>query len=172
VFSPTSSTADRASYPDTDFNAAGFVDSLHASPATLLSALPNAYSLYQTAYGSTGAAYILYATYNNATGVQGLAIARTVNTTTWSVPVNSVNGAECSSDAVMSINERGDSGPFSVAASPAANVTISSLPGSDHDYIIQPYDASSATVQLTVTDKNGRTWVVPAFAVAPGDSGC
>jgi hypothetical protein len=171
VFSGTGGTADRASYPDRYLNGEGFVESLRTTPATLISALPNASSLFQTAYGPTGAAYILYETYNGSS--EGLAIARTVNTTTWSVPVSTVTGGGCNDGAMMSINERGDSGPFSVTASPAANVTITAMPGTDHDYLITPTgETSSATVQLTVTDKNGRTWVVPSFTATQGSSSC
>ena len=170
VFSPTGGTADRASYVDEYFEDVGFVENLHATPATFLSALPNNFSVYKTAYGTTGAAYVLYETYDNATEAYGLAIARTVDTTTWSVPVDSITGGGCSEGGVMSINERGNSGPFSVVASPAANVLITAFPGSSHDYFIGPNDEGSATVQLTVTDTNGRTFVIPSFTtVAEGE---
>jgi len=169
VFSPTGGIADRASYVDGDVNGVGFVDALHTSPATFLSAVPNAYLLFQTAYGPSGAAYALYESYNVASDSYGLAIARTVNTTTWSVPVNSSEGGGCAGGGIASINERGDSGPFTVVASPAANTTIVALPGSDHDYLIEANDAASATVELSVTDKNGRTFVVPSFTTYQGE---
>ncbi|HUA09959.1 MAG TPA: hypothetical protein VMA98_11905 [Candidatus Acidoferrales bacterium] len=169
VFSPTGSTADRLLYADDAFNAFGFVDNLHATPGTILDALTNAYSLYQPTYGSTGAAYMLYLAYDPISDVNSLNIARAVNTTTWSAPVISSEGGECTSGGLMSINERGDSGPFTVVASPAANVTVAPFPGSDHDYLIEPYDANSVTVQLTITDANGRQMVIPSFTSYEGE---
>jgi hypothetical protein len=168
VFSSTNATADRAAYPDNGLEAFGLVENLHATPTTLVAALSNAFSMYQTAYGTNGQVYILYLAYNNSTEAYALNIARAVTTTTWAAPVTSVSGGGCAAGGLLSINERGDSGPFTVVASPSSSVTMTELPGSDHDYLAAP-EEGSATVQLTITDVNGRQMIVPSFTTAEGE---
>ncbi|HEX8805426.1 MAG TPA: hypothetical protein VF741_00700, partial [Candidatus Aquilonibacter sp.] len=170
VFSPTSTTTDRLAYVDDRFEALGLGDNLHATPATLLEALPNADDVFAVAYGPNGAPYILYLEYTTGSTLN---IARAVTTTTWWEPVTSSRGGACGTGALVSINERGDSGPFTVVASPSpgsASATVTQFPGSDHDYFISPSGSASATMQLTITDKNGRTQVVPNFTASEGES--
>ncbi|HUA09961.1 MAG TPA: hypothetical protein VMA98_11915 [Candidatus Acidoferrales bacterium] len=168
VFSPTGAAADRAAYVDDNFLALGHVGNLNTTPSNFLVALQYPYSLYQTAYGPNGALYVLYLAYNPVSDAYALEIARAVTTRTWSMPMTSASN-DCDY-AVLSINERSvDSGPFTVVASPAPAVSIGPMPGTDHDYVIEPVDTNSATVQLTVTDINGRTQVIPSFT-AYGES--
>ncbi|MGB6986646.1 MAG: hypothetical protein WBD74_11800 [Candidatus Aquilonibacter sp.] len=166
VFSPTGTTADRLAYVDTNFDALGAADNLHTTPATLLAALPSVDGVFQVAYGGHGALYVLYQGYT--TGYT-LNIARAVNTTTWSQPLTSVgsNGG-CSEGELVSIDERGNSGPFTLVASPAPNVTITALPGSNHDFFFTSNVGSPASMSLTITDVNGRTQTIPSFTVDEG----
>ena len=82
-----------------------------------------------------------------------LNIVRVMPTKTWSVPNISLNSA-CRSAALLTILERGDSGPFTVSI-PGGVVTATQVPGADHEFWL----AASGTVSFTatVTDAHGRT---------------
>jgi hypothetical protein len=167
VFSPTGTTADRLAYVDDTFEALGAADNLHTTPGTLLAALPYASQVYQVAYGPNGALYVLYQGYT--TGYT-LDIARGVNTTTWSQPLTTIgsNGG-CTEGELVSVDERVDSGPFTLVASPAPDVNITPFPGSDHDFFFTSNVGSPATMSLTITDVNGRTQTIPSFTLAQGN---
>ncbi len=166
VFSPTGTTADRLAYVDDTFEALGAADNLHTTPGTLLAALPYASEVFQVAYGPNGALYVLYQGYT--TGYT-LDIARGVNTTTWSQPLTTVgsNGG-CAEGELVSVDERGNSAPFTVVASPSPNVNITPLPGSNHDFFFTSNVGSPATMSLTITDVNGRSQTIPSFTLAQG----
>ena len=167
VFAPTGTTADRLAYVDDDFEALGAADNLHTTPATLLAALPYASQVFQVAYGGHGALYVLYQGYT--TGYT-LEIARGVNTTTWSQPLATIgsNGG-CSEGELVSIDERGNSAPFTLVASPAPNVNITAFPGSNHDFFFTSNVGSPASMSLTITDVNGRTQTIPSFTLEQGN---
>ncbi|HUA09960.1 MAG TPA: hypothetical protein VMA98_11910 [Candidatus Acidoferrales bacterium] len=167
VFSSTGGPADRASYVDVGVEALGLIEDLPSSPTTFLAALPNVFTPYQTAYNTNGGVYVLYSSeVPGNSGEEGVAIARAVTTKTWSVPVSSAISQGSCFPPIVSINERDqDSGPFTIVASPAPEVSIQAMPGTDHDYIVYPEETDLETVQLTIADKNGRTQVLPSFTV-------
>ncbi len=156
-FSPTNGAADRLLYADTGFEALGVVGNLHTTPTTELVGLPNTSSILATTHGTSGQQYALY-----VDSTPNMYIARVINTHTWSVPVSSYYGG-CNG-AVVSIDERGDSGPFTVNA-PGASFA-NALPGTDHDYVMGSYSSSPFTI--TVTDPNGRTETLTVTASASG----
>jgi hypothetical protein len=69
---------------------------------------------------------------------------------------------------VLSIDERGDSGPFTVTpvgTPPSCLGTITAVPNTDHDFYIPDLSGSSpCVVTLKVTDKNGRSQTVTVTA--------
>lgn len=124
AFSPTGGAADRLQYADGNYLALGLVESVPASPMPILVGLPNAQYPFQPAYSAKGAEYIMYEDDDD-----NWYLARAIPTTTWAVPsLNLPSG--CSSAGLLTILERGDSGPFTVT--PAGDATV--LPGSDHNY--------------------------------------
>ena len=162
VFSP-SSAADRAEYTDTNFEALGLVESLPASPMPILVSLPNSVDVFQAAYSAKGGEYVL-----DMDASENLNIVRAMPTKTWSVPNVSLNNG-CGSNALLTILERGDSGPFTITNLPGT-VTAMQLPGADHDFwLTVPYAGVSFTA--TVTDAHGRN---ETFSVtsAPSEITC
>jgi hypothetical protein len=148
AFSPTGGAADRMDYTDVAYEALGLIESIPASPMPILVSLPNSAYVLPAAHSSKGAPYVLDMDAN-----ENLNIVRVLPTKTWWVPNLSLNSA-CSSAALLTILERGDSGPFTVNIPPASGVTATQLPGADHDFWI----SASGTVSFaaTVTDAHGR----------------
>ena len=151
VFSPSGGAADRAEYTDRDYSALGLIESVPASPMPILVSLPNSADPFQAAYSTKGGEYILDMDAN-----ENLNIVRVMPTTTWSVPNLALNSA-CGSTALLTILERGDSGPFTLTfPGNAGTVTATQLPGADHDfYLSVPGTAASFTAM--VTDAHGRS---------------
>jgi hypothetical protein len=160
VFSPTGASADRALFIDQDFDAAGVVGGLPASPLSELIGLSNISYPLATAHGPNGEAYVLVHT-NSAT--QQIAVERVINTNTWAVPPTTWNQSlSCSNEFLFSINERGDTGTFTVTSTP--NGTLTPFPGTTpHDFLLTVTGASPQTVTVTITDPNGRSQSVPFF---------
>jgi hypothetical protein len=148
VFSPTGAAADRAMYVDQDYWALGLIEGVASTPLPILVSIPNSVWVQDAAYSSKGAPYVLDMDAN-----ENLNIVRVLPTKTWWVPNLSLNSA-CSSAALLTILERGDSGPFTVNIPPASGVTATQLPGADHDFWL----SASGTVSFsaTVTDAHGR----------------
>ncbi len=152
AFSPTGGAADRIDYADEDYEALGLVEDVPASPMPLLATVPNAdYTLWAT-HSSQGGEYMLYLDNSG-----NLDLARVIPTTTWSVPVAQLGALECGGDYfLLSIVERGNSAPFNVSYSPAAE-SSTALPGSAHNYWLE----TTGNFTATVTDNNGRTESYP-----------
>ncbi|HXM07482.1 MAG TPA: hypothetical protein VN936_08455, partial [Candidatus Acidoferrum sp.] len=149
AFSPTGGAADRLEYTDTGYEALGLIESVPASPMPILVSLPNSADVLPAAYNAHGGEYVLDVDANS-----NFNIVRAMPTKTWSVPNVSLNSA-CSSAALLTILERGDSGPFNVNIPVTSGVTATQLPGADHDFWL----SASGTVSFTatVTDAHGRT---------------
>jgi hypothetical protein len=160
AFSPTGGAADRLEYTDRGYEALGLIESLPASPMPILVSLPNSADVLPAAYNAHGGEYVLDVDANS-----NFNIVRVMPTKTWSVPNLSLNSA-CSSAALLTILERGDSGPFTVNIPVTSGVTATQLPGADHDFWL----SASGTVSFTatVTDAHGRT---EAFNVTSTPSG-
>ncbi|MGB6061299.1 MAG: hypothetical protein WBG27_06350 [Candidatus Aquilonibacter sp.] len=148
AFSPSGGAADRLEYTDVGYEALGLIESVPASPMPILVSLPNSAYVLPAAYNAHGGEYVLDMDANS-----NLNIVRVMPTKTWSVPNISLNSA-CQSAALLTILERGDSGPFTVSI-PGGVVTATQVPGADHDFWL----AASGTVSFTatVTDAHGRT---------------
>jgi len=84
---------------------------------------------------------------------ENLNLVRILPTKTWSVPNISLNSG-CGSSALLTILERGDSGPFTVSIPATSGVSATQLPNADHDFWL----SASGTVSFTatVTDAHGR----------------
>jgi hypothetical protein len=150
VFSPTGTSADRGMYIDQDYAALTLVESLATTPLPVMVSLPNSVYLLDAAYSAKGGEYVLDmdASYN-------FNIVRILPTTTWWVPNVTLNSG-CSSAALLSILERGDSGPFTVTLPPASGITATQVPGADHDFWLASL-ASGSPFTATVTDAHGRS---------------
>jgi len=148
VFAPSAGAADRAMYMDQNYAALTLVESVAATPLPIVVSLPNSIYPIDAAYSAKGGEYVLDmdATYN-------FNIVRILPTTTWWVPNVTLNSG-CSSASLLTILERGDSGPFTVSIPAASGVTATQLPGADHDFWL----SASGTVSFTatVTDAHGR----------------
>ena len=150
AFSPSGAAADRAMYSDLNYEALGLIESVPASPMPILVSLPNSAYVLPAAYNSHGGEYVLDMDANS-----NLNIVRVMPTKTWSVPNVSLNAA-CGSSALLTILERGDSGPFTVTIPATSGVSATQLPGADHDfYLSVPQAITPFTAQ--VTDAHGRT---------------
>jgi hypothetical protein len=162
AFSPNGGGADRLEYTDVGYEALGLIESVPASPMPILVSLPNSAYVLPAAYSSKGGEYVLDMDANS-----NLNIVRVMPTKTWSVPNISLNSA-CSSAALLTILERGDSGPFTVSI-PGGVVTATQVPGADHDFWLSVSGTVSFTAQ--VADAHGRT---ESFNVtsAPSNATC
>ncbi len=149
AFSPNGGAADRMEYVDTNYQALGLIESIPASPMPILVSLPNSADAFQAAYNGNGGEYVL-----DMDASENLNIVRVMPTKTWSVPNVSLNSA-CGSTALLTILERGDSGPFTVSIPPTSGVTATQLPGADHDFWLSVPNAGSSFT-ATVTDAHGR----------------
>jgi hypothetical protein len=149
AFSPVGGAADRLEYTDRGYQALGLIESVPASPMPILVSLPNSAYVLPAAYSSHGGEYVLDMDANS-----NLNLVRALPTKTWSVPNISLNSA-CSSAALLTILERGDSGPFNLNIPVTSGVTATQLPGTDHDFWL----SASGTVSFTATvsDAHGRT---------------
>jgi len=148
AFSPSGGAADRLEYVDLDYAALGLIESVPASPMPLLVSLPNSAAAYAAVYSSKGAEYVL-----DMDASENLNIVRVLPTRTWWVPNVTLNSA-CSSSALLTILERGDSGPFTVSIL-GTGITATQLPGADHDFFLT--GLSNGTFTATVTDAHGRS---------------
>lgn len=148
AFSPSGAAADRLEYTDIDYEALGLIESVPASPMPILVSLPNSADVFQAAYSTKGGEYVL-----DMDASENLNIVRVIPTKTWSVPNVSLNSA-CGSTALLTILERGDSGPFTISF-PSSTITATQVPGADHDfYLSVPNTGASFSAQ--VTDAHGR----------------
>jgi hypothetical protein len=156
--------ANRGMYTDTAYHALGLIESIQGSPMPILVSLPNSADAFEGAYSTTGDEYVL-----DMDGSENLNVVQMLPTTTWSVPNITLNAA-CSDAALLTILERGDSGPFTVNIPAAAGVTSTQLPNADHDFWLS-IPGGSASFTATVTDAHGRT---ESFAVtsAPNYDTC
>jgi hypothetical protein len=144
AFSPTGGAADRLMYPDENYEALGLVESVPSSPMPIVVSLPNGAYVMQAAYNSKGGEFVLDEDTSN-----NLNLLRILPTRTWWVPNVTLYGT-CYSTALLTVLERGDSGPFTVTG-----VSATPLPGADHDFLISSSSDSSFTA--TVTDAHGRS---------------
>lgn len=144
-----SGAADRMIYADSGYAALGVVESVASSPMPILVGLPNAASVYGAAFNKNGGEYAL-----NSDGVGNLNLTRLLPTRTWSVANLSI-GTRCNTTlALLTVLERGDSGPFTVSI-PPANGTATQFPGADHDFLLSL--TLGGSFAATVTDAHGRT---------------
>jgi hypothetical protein len=142
--------ADRINYVDSDFEAMGVVGNVQTTPTTMLISLPNVFDVYATAYSAKGGEYALYQDES-----ENLYIARSIQTTTWSIPTTVLSGGECGTSGLLSINQRApSSGPFTITNVPAGGNTAA-FPGTYNDFLITPNTAGPFTI--TVTDASGRS---------------
>jgi len=164
AFGPNGGAADRIGYADSQNNVLGVVEGPNsATPITILTTLGNAEfaaSGQSVAISSKGAGFVLY---YDATS-SAVMLARAEFTTTWWIPVTTLPYP----NNILSIDERGDSGPFTVTVvgtAPSCLGSISTVPNTDHDfYIPDTSDSSTCVVTLKVTDKNGRSQTVTVTA--------
>lgn len=149
-FSQSGAAASSLAYTDTDFEALGLVENLSTSPIAEVESLPNGAYAYATMYGALDEPMIL-----DMDSSENLNVVSALATTTWSVANVALNPM-CGSNALLSILERGDSGPFTVNLPAASGVTAAALPGADHDFwLTVPTVTTSFTA--SVTDAHGRT---------------
>jgi hypothetical protein len=157
AFGPNGGIADRIGYADTSDNALGIVEGPNGStPVNILTTLGNAGlgTGQNVAISTGGAGFIAY--YNEGTAAMN--IARTYFTTTWWVPVTALSQSN-----MLSIDERGDSGPFTLTAvgtAPSCYTGSSAVTGSDHSFYLGNNTSSPCTVTLQIKDKNGRSQTV------------
>jgi hypothetical protein len=150
VFAPSGSPVDRALYADEDYEALGLIESIPASPMPILVSLPNSAYVLDSAYSTKGGEFVL-----DMDASENLNIVRIMPTKTWSVPNVSLNSA-CGATALLTILERGDSGPFTLTIPPASGVSATQIPGADHDFYLSVPEAVTP-FSAQVTDAHGRT---------------
>jgi hypothetical protein len=163
VFGPNSGSADRIGY---GYGGAGQPGAMlgvvegpnSATPVNILTTLGNAEFpvVGQTvAISSKGAGFVIYLDLTS----NAVTLARTEFTSTWWIPVTTL-----ASSNILSIDERGDSGPFTIAAvgtPPSCYTGSSQVTGSDHSfYLGNAPNGPSCTVTLQIKDKNGRSQTV------------
>jgi hypothetical protein len=156
VFSPSGAAADRLEYTDSDFEALGLVENVAASPLPILVGIPNAVEIWQPAYNAHGGEYVLYLDAGS-----NLNLARVIPTTTWAAPQVNLPSS-CNGEGLLTVLERGDSGPFTVSAT--GGVTSTALPGADHDYWLEFGGATSTTVTVAAGGRSENyTFAAPIF---------
>jgi hypothetical protein len=163
AFGPNGGAADRMGYADDSNDVLGVVEGPNsATPLVILTTLGNVdfpVDGQTVAISTKGAGFVLY---SDAT-TSAPTLARTEFTTTWWVPVTTLALSN-----ILSINERGDSGPFTVTpvgTAPSCLGTITAVSGIDHDFYIPDKSGSSTcVVTLKVTDKNNRSQTVTVTA--------
>ncbi|HEV7179043.1 MAG TPA: hypothetical protein VGN11_04185, partial [Candidatus Baltobacteraceae bacterium] len=89
-------------------------------------------------------------------------VEHVVTTSTWSVANSNIAIPPNGAIMTIGINERGDSGPFTVThvSDPTAVATAAPWPGFDHDIPLAFTGAGSATPSVTFTDAHGRSQTV------------
>jgi hypothetical protein len=163
AFGPNGGAADRIGYGDRSNDVLGVVEGPNSSsPVTILTTLGNAdFTVLgqSVAISTKGAGYVVYLDLTS----NAVTLARTEFTTTWWIPVTTLPQTN-----ILSIDERGDSGPFTVTpvgAAPSCLGTITAVSGIDHDFYIPDKSGSSTcVVTLLVTDKNNRSQTVTVTA--------
>jgi hypothetical protein len=159
AFGPNGGAADRIGYGDRSNAMLGVVEGPNsATPINILTTLGNANFTaigQAVAISTKGAGFVVYLDLTS----NAVTLARTEFTTTWWIPVTTLPQRN-----ILSIDERGDSGPFTltpVGTPPSCLGTISTVPGTDHDFYVPDLSGSSTcVVTLKVTDKNGRSQTV------------
>ena len=163
AFGPNGGAADRIGYADDSNDVLGVVEGPNsATPVTILTTLGNMgfdAPGQAVAISTKGAGFVLYYDHTSS----AVTLARTEFTSTWSVPVTTLALSN-----ILSIDERGDSGPFTVSVvgtAPSCLGTISALANTDHDFRIPDTSGTSTcVVTLKVSDKNGRSQTVTVTA--------
>ena len=163
AFGPNSGAADRIGFTDRSNGMFGVVEGPNsATPINILTTL--GYATFpvlgqSVAISTKGAGYVVYLDLTS----NAVTLARTEFTSTWWIPVTTLP-----LNNILSIDERGDSGPFTVTpvgTPPACLGTITVVPNTDHDFYIPDLSVSSpCVVTLKVTDKNGRSQTVTVTA--------
>lgn len=163
AFGPNGGAADRIGYADTTNQTLGVVEGPNsATPLNILTTLGYtefAVTGQNVAISTKGAGFVIYFDLT----ANAVTLARTEFTSTWWIPVTTLP-----LNNVLSIDERGDSGPFTltpVGTPPSCLGTISTVPNTDHDFYVPDLSGSSTcVVTLKVTDKNGRSQTVTVTA--------
>jgi hypothetical protein len=162
AFGPNGGAADRLGYADAQNDVLGVVEGPNsATPVTILTTLGYAsFPIYgQTVAISTkGAGFVVYLDQTS----NAVTLARTEFTSSWWIPVTTLP-----LNNILSIDERGDSGPFTltpVGTPPSCLSTITAVPNTDHDFYINTVSGPTCAVMLKVTDKNGRSQTVNVTA--------
>jgi hypothetical protein len=169
AFGPNSGAADRLAFADTTYNTLGTVEGPNsASPMPILTSVGNAEFTdgQNVAISSKGAHVTVFESQSDD---DIPTIARAIFTTTWSVPVITLGGQ----NNVLSIDERGDSGPFTVTTvgtAPSCYGGATQIPNIDHDFIISNTGDTTCSVTLKITDKNGRSQTVAVAAEGVSDT--
>ena len=163
AFGPNGGAADRIGYADTTNQTLGVLEGPNsATPLNILTTL--GYAAFEVtgqnvAISTKGAGFVVYFDLT----ANAVTLARTEFTSTWWIPVATLPLAN-----VLSIDERGDSGPFTltpVGTPPSCLGTITAVPNTDHDFYVPDTSGSSTcVVTLNVTDKNGRSQTVTITA--------
>ncbi|MGA8839056.1 MAG: hypothetical protein WB491_01035 [Candidatus Aquilonibacter sp.] len=162
VFGPNGGAADRLGYADEQNGVLGVVEGPNsATPITILTTLGYAEFLnygQSVAISTKGAGLVVYLDQTS----DAVTLARTEFTSTWWVPVTTLP-----LNNILSIDERGDSGPFTVTAvgtPPSCFSSIAPVPNTDHDFYINTVSGPTCVMPLKVTDKNGRSQTVTVTA--------
>ncbi len=139
------------------------IESVSTSPMPIYVSLPTSAYVLNDVYSSKGGEFAL-----DVDGNGNLNMVRILPTKTWSVPNVTLNSA-CYSQALLTILERGDSGPFTIT-NLTAGITAAQVPGADHDFII----SASGTVSFsaTVTDAHGRNEQFSVITSTPNSYTC
>ena len=162
VFGPNGGGADRIGYADAQNGVLGVVEGPNGTtPITILTTLGYAEFLnygQSVAISTKGAGFVVYLDQTS----NAVTLARTEFTTTWWVPVTTLP-----LNNILSIDERGDSSPFTVVpvgAQPSCFSSITAVPNTDHDFYVGTVSGPTCAVTLKVTDKNGRSQTVNVTA--------
>jgi hypothetical protein len=165
------SSFDRLAYADYRNGAIDIIEGVNgSSPLATLISVPGSdlQSVYPNLVYAGGDPFMGYPYYVTGSAYT-ISVARAVLTTTWSVPVTTPIGS------VFTIDERGDSGPFTVTPSgtpPACYTGVTQLTGSDHAFAIDTNlggNGGVCTVNLRIIDKNGRSQAVTITATIVAD---
>ncbi len=162
AFGPNGGAADRIGYADSQNGVLGVVEGPNSgTPITILTTLGYAEFLnygQSVAISTKGAGFVVYFDQTS----NAVTLARTEFTTTWWAPVTTLP-----LNNILSIDERGDSGPFTVTpvgTPPSCFSSIAAVPNTDHDFYVQTVSGPTCAVTLKVTDKNGRSQTVNVTA--------
>lgn len=156
VFGPNGGAADRLAMADTSNETLAFFEGPNGtSPVTIPLTLSHGYfrSGRNVAFSTKGAGFTAF----QDGSTNEMAIARIYLTTTWSVPQTALEYSN-----VLSIDERGDSGPFTLTpvSAPSCYSGATSIVGTDHAFYLGNDTISPCTVTLQVSDRNKRSQTV------------